>query len=112
MRILSQSAKTFTSSRLTFLLSSRRIPDAGGAFKVQIYSPYVLVNKTGLGVGMRASRRDFYQSGGAFVAYDQTGQHVEPILFSMPQSERKAVLAQLKVLDAEWSKVSSDLAPL
>ncbi len=23
-------------------------PDAGGAFKVQIYSPYVIVNKTGL----------------------------------------------------------------
>ncbi|EEB87011.1 hypothetical protein MPER_15837, partial [Moniliophthora perniciosa FA553] len=25
-----------------------RYPDSGGAFKVQIYSPYVVVNKTGL----------------------------------------------------------------
>lgn len=84
-----------------------RIPDAGGAFKVQIFSPYVLVNKTGLGVSVRSSSRDFagYRGGGAVVAYDQTGKDVEPILFSMPHSDRKAVLAQLKVMDADWSKV-------
>jgi len=34
----------------------RRHPDSGGAFKVQIYSPYVVVNKTGLPFHMRSLR--------------------------------------------------------
>lgn len=33
-----------------------RLPDAGGAFKVQIYSPYVVVNKTGLPFSVKSVR--------------------------------------------------------
>ena len=31
-----------------------RIPDSGGAFKVTIYSPYILLNKTGLDLSIRS----------------------------------------------------------
>lgn len=34
----------------------RRLPDAGGAVKVQIYSPYVIVNKTGLPFSVKSVR--------------------------------------------------------
>ncbi len=33
-----------------------RPPDSGGAFKVQIYSPYVIVNKTGLPFSVKSVR--------------------------------------------------------
>lgn len=32
----------------------RKFPDAGGAFKVQIYSPYIVINKTGFPFGVRS----------------------------------------------------------
>jgi SHR-binding domain of vacuolar-sorting associated protein 13 len=35
---------------------SRRLPDGGGAVKVQIYSPYVIVNKTGLPFSVKSVR--------------------------------------------------------
>lgn len=35
---------------------SRRHPDSGGAFKAQIYSPYIFVNKTGLPFRIRSVR--------------------------------------------------------
>jgi len=33
-----------------------RYPESGGAFKVQIYSPYLVVNKTGLPFNVKAVR--------------------------------------------------------
>ena len=35
---------------------TRRSPHSGGAFKVQIYSPYVVMNKTGLPFYIRSTR--------------------------------------------------------
>ena len=35
---------------------SSRYPDSGGAFKVQIYSPYLVLNKTGLPFDLRPWR--------------------------------------------------------
>lgn len=32
------------------------MPDSGGAFKVQIYSPYVIVNKTGVPFSVKSVR--------------------------------------------------------
>ena len=36
------------------LILCSRFADSGGAFKLQIYSPYVLINKTGLPVSVRS----------------------------------------------------------
>lgn len=36
--------------------SSRRYPESGGAFRVQVYSPYLVINKTGLPFGVRSTR--------------------------------------------------------
>ncbi|KAK0465028.1 vacuolar protein sorting-associated protein 13 [Desarmillaria tabescens] len=42
--------------KLTLKLNYVRYPDSGGAFKVQIYSPYVVVNKTRLPFAIRSVR--------------------------------------------------------
>lgn len=41
---------------LTSVNDRSRYPDSGGAFKVQIYSPYIVVNKTGLPYSVRSTR--------------------------------------------------------
>lgn len=33
---------------------SRKYPDNSGAFKVQVYSPYIFLNKTGLPLAIRS----------------------------------------------------------
>ncbi|KAI0033184.1 hypothetical protein K488DRAFT_78064 [Vararia minispora EC-137] len=43
--------------KLDLKLNYIKYPDSGGAFKVQIYSPYLVINKTGLPFGIRAVRR-------------------------------------------------------
>jgi vacuolar protein sorting-associated protein 13A/C len=40
----------------TLTLRKRRHPDSGGAVKIQIYSPFIMINKTGLPFALRANR--------------------------------------------------------
>ncbi|KAF5314046.1 hypothetical protein D9611_006808 [Ephemerocybe angulata] len=42
--------------KLDLGLNYMRYPDSGGAFKVQVFSPYVVVNKTGLPFAIRSTR--------------------------------------------------------
>ncbi|KAF4623901.1 hypothetical protein D9613_001806 [Agrocybe pediades] len=42
--------------KLDLSLNYVRYPDSGGAFKVQIYSPYIVVNKTGLPLFVKSTR--------------------------------------------------------
>ena len=42
--------------QLTLKLHYFRIPDGGGAFRVTVYSPYVVLNKTGLDVLIRGKQ--------------------------------------------------------
>jgi vacuolar protein sorting-associated protein 13A/C len=42
--------------KLDLRLNYVRPPDSGGAFKVQIYSPYIVINKTGLPFSVRSVR--------------------------------------------------------
>lgn len=75
---------------------------------MQVYSPYVFINKTQLPFWLRPSSRDFsaYRGMSSCCAQDPEGhRYFEPILLSMPNSDRKAVLAQLKLAESEWSKV-------
>jgi len=42
--------------KLDLKLGYVRLPDAGGAVKVQIYSPYVIVNRTGIPFSVKSVR--------------------------------------------------------
>ncbi|KAK6197198.1 hypothetical protein LQW54_010854 [Pestalotiopsis sp. IQ-011] len=88
-----------------------KIPNGGGAFRVTVYSPYVVLNKTGLEVNIRG--KQFLQQ-----AKRAAGQ--SPLMDNSDQQQPKALAfmfsfgsddhrnrALLKVGESEWSKPQS-----
>ncbi|KAL6852521.1 Vacuolar protein sorting-associated protein 13 [Amphichorda felina] len=88
-----------------------KIPNSGGAFKVTVYSPYVVLNKTGLDLTVRA--KTFMQqprpAAGQFPLVDTSDQDrpkALPFMFSYSSDDNRN-RAVLKVADSEWSKPQS-----
>ncbi|EJU02006.1 hypothetical protein DACRYDRAFT_22408 [Dacryopinax primogenitus] len=81
-----------------------RYPDSGGAFKVQIYSPYILLNKTGLPIQLRS--RGFLgavRDVGQLVPPAAVGQDASPFMFSQGTDDRRN-RCLLKIADSDWSR--------
>lgn len=88
-----------------------KIPNSGGAFKVTVYSPYVVLNKTGLDLSVRA--KSFLQhakaAAGQFSMVDNSNEErpkALPFMFSFGNDDNRN-RALLKVADSEWSKPQS-----
>ncbi|KIY52729.1 hypothetical protein FISHEDRAFT_63685 [Fistulina hepatica ATCC 64428] len=86
--------------KLNLRLNYVRYPDSGGAFKVQIYSPYLVINKTGLPFGVRCLRR-------ASSPQDVAGE-TRPVL-SHPQENLYEFIFKVGV--SGWSKALNIKAP-
>lgn len=87
------------------------IPDSGGAFKVTIYSPYVILNRTGLELDVRSKTfmgQAKSAAGQAVFANtnDSNTEKAKPFMFSFLNDDQKN-RAFLKVGDSEWSKPQS-----
>ncbi|KAI1770524.1 vacuolar protein sorting-associated protein 13 [Hypoxylon cercidicola] len=88
-----------------------RIPDGGGSFKVTVYSPYVVLNKTGLEVNIRGKqflqqpKRAAGQSAMADTS-DQERPKALPFMFSYASDDQRN-RALLRIGDSEWSKPQS-----
>ncbi|TEB35046.1 hypothetical protein FA13DRAFT_1915662 [Coprinellus micaceus] len=90
--------------KLSLGLNFVKYPESGGAFKVQIYSPYVVINKTGLPFSVRATRssRGNYQ--------DVAGPTQADVLSSTsPFREGSEFVFQFA--GSSWSKIISLEAP-
>ncbi|KAH9886351.1 vacuolar protein sorting-associated protein 13 [Xylariomycetidae sp. FL2044] len=88
-----------------------RIPDGGGAFRVTVYSPYVVLNKTGLDVTIRGKQflQQAKRAAGQFPIADTSDQDrpkALPYMFSFGNDDQRN-RALLKVGDSEWSKPQS-----
>ena len=86
------------------------IKDSGGAFKVSVYSPYVVLNKTGLDMNIQ-SKSMFGSSksaGGQGVRSESSSgsRKAIPYMFSYPTDDRKN-RSVLKIGDSAWSKPQS-----
>ncbi|CAJ2510603.1 Uu.00g062280.m01.CDS01 [Anthostomella pinea] len=88
-----------------------KIPDGGGAFKVTIYSPYVILNKTGLDVNIRG--KQFLQQAKRAAGQSLTANRSDhertkalPYMFSFGNEDQRN-RALLKVGDSESSKPQS-----
>ncbi|KAL1801615.1 hypothetical protein ACET3X_001957 [Alternaria dauci] len=85
-------------------------PDGGGAFKVAIYSPYIILNRTGLQLDVRAQQLmgQARAAAGQGVVTDnqQDAGKALPVMFSYP-TENKKNRALIKVGDSNWSKPQS-----
>lgn len=83
------------------------VPDSGGAFKITLYSPYVILNRTGLELDVRS--KAYFGSarsaaGQTLVAStDNESQKPTPFMFSFPTDDRKN-RALVKVGDSAWSQ--------
>ena len=85
------------------------IPDSGGAFKVSVFSPYVILNKTGL--EMEIQSKAFLQSarsaaGQGLRADPRNGGRTLPYMYSYPTDDPKN-RSMLKIGDSAWSKPQS-----
>ncbi|EHK46915.1 hypothetical protein TRIATDRAFT_316915 [Trichoderma atroviride IMI 206040] len=97
---------------LNLSLHYHKVPQSGGAFKVTVYSPYVILNKTGLDLTIRA--KSFLQqaksAAGQYPLIDtsENGRpKALPFMFSFGSSDDTRNRAVLKVADSEWSKPQS-----
>ncbi|EIM83408.1 uncharacterized protein STEHIDRAFT_170692 [Stereum hirsutum FP-91666 SS1] len=97
--------------KLDLRLNYIRFPEAGGAFKVQIYSPYLIVNKMGIPFGVMAVRsaRPGAPHAVAGDSRDETLSKPVPFLLSHPVERGNEFV--LKVGNSAWSKPLNLEAP-
>jgi vacuolar protein sorting-associated protein 13A/C len=86
-------------------------PDGGGSFKVTIFSPYVILNRTGLELDIRGKQFMGQARGaagqGVFADTENAdGQKPLPFMFSFPTDDKKN-RAMIKVGESNWSKPQS-----
>jgi vacuolar protein sorting-associated protein 13A/C len=83
------------------------IPDSGGAFKITLYSPYVILNRTGMELDVKS--KAYFGSarsaaGQTLVASTETdARKAVPFMFSFPTDDRKN-RALIKVGESSWSQ--------
>lgn len=85
------------------------IPDSGGAFKVTVYAPYVILNRTGLELDVRSKAfmgATKAAAGQAIFANRDQAQKPKPFMFSFPTDDKKN-RALIKLGDSQWSKPQS-----
>ena len=96
--------------QLNLKLHYFNVPDSGGAFKVSVYSPYLVLNKTGLEISIQSkSMFSSAKSGagqGVRMDSDRGTRKALPYMFSYPNDDRKN-RANIKVGESTWSKPQS-----
>lgn len=96
---------------LNLKLHYYNVPDSGGAFKVSIYSPYLILNKTGLDISMQSGKSMFASAksaAGQGMQMNSDGGSTKalPYMFSYPTDDAKN-RANIKIADSAWSKPQS-----
>ena len=86
------------------------LPDSGGAFKVTVYSPYLVLNRTGLDLSIQSktlfSTAKSAAGQGMHMGSESDTRKALPYMFSYPSDDRKN-RAMLKVGESAWSKPQS-----
>ncbi|TVY40931.1 Vacuolar protein sorting-associated protein [Lachnellula occidentalis] len=96
---------------LNLRLHYYKIPDSGGAFRVTVYSPYVILNKTGLEINIKAKsllQQAKTAAGQGFHtdSADADKKKALPYMFAFGADDQRN-RALLKVGESNWSKPQS-----
>ena len=95
---------------LNLKLHYYNVPDSGGAFKVSVYSPYLILNKTGLDFNLQSGKTLFSSAksaaGQGMKMNEQGSTKALPYMFSYPTDDTRN-RANIKVGDSVWSKPQS-----
>ncbi|KAK7468899.1 Vacuolar protein sorting-associated protein 13 [Stygiomarasmius scandens] len=97
--------------RLNLKLNYIRYPDSGGAFKVQIYSPYIIVNKTGLPFNVRSARSNRPTPPQDVAGETSTDVLSSPAPFLLSHANERGHDFVIRIGDSSWSKPFSVEAP-
>ncbi|KAK5230843.1 Vacuolar protein sorting-associated protein 13 [Exophiala xenobiotica] len=94
--------------QLKLKLHYTNIKESGGAFRVSIYSPYVLLNKTGLDMGVQSKAFFGSSKTSASQGARTSSGHGKalPMLYSYAADDRRN-RSHLKIGDSNWSKPQS-----
>lgn len=95
--------------KLELKLNYIRYPDSGGSFKVQIYSPYVVVNKTEIPFGVKPKS---VRAGSQDAAGDaRLDVLASPLPFLLSHAQERGNEFYFKLAESTWSKPVSFEAP-
>ncbi|GAA5878824.1 hypothetical protein JCM1840_000727, partial [Sporobolomyces johnsonii] len=91
--------------KLNLRIHYQKHADSGGAFRVQVYAPYVLINKTGLDFALKT--KTFFSSaknvaGQEVSSKDAKRKGSEPFMFSFPTDDRRNRVL-LRLGGSNWS---------
>ncbi|KAK6541287.1 hypothetical protein TWF694_008645 [Orbilia ellipsospora] len=102
---LSLSLKDKNGLSLKLRLHYYPIPSSGGAFRVSVSSPFLLLNKTGLEIFVKAksSMQQARPAAGQSFSEGSSRKKAIPYMFSYPTDDRRN-RALLKVGDSAWSR--------
>ena len=92
-------------SKLNVRIHTLDIPDSGGAKKYSIFSPYIIINKTGLPISFKEKPAwsEALYSAGETVTMCKPGPKPEPFMYSYPHHDnRNRTLIQVDKSD--WSQ--------
>ncbi|CAE6488407.1 unnamed protein product [Rhizoctonia solani] len=87
--------------KLDVRLNYVRHPDSGGAVKIQIYSPFIMINKTGRPFALRASRTS--RSTAREVAIGDSSALATPTPFMFSHSTKGGNEFSISVASSSWS---------
>ncbi|KAL9115085.1 MAG: hypothetical protein Q9227_000879 [Pyrenula ochraceoflavens] len=96
--------------QLKLKLHFYNIPDSGGAFKVSVYSPYLVLNKTGLDISVQS--KTMFGSArsaagqGIRTSASSGNRKALPYMYSYPTDDRKN-RSVLRIGESQWSKPQS-----
>ncbi|KAG2159854.1 vacuolar protein sorting-associated protein 13 [Suillus bovinus] len=97
--------------KLDLRLNYVRYPESGGAFKVQIYCPYLVINKTGLPFAVKAARSHRAISPVEIAADTRLDVISKPVPFLLSHPNDNGQAFVFKIGESGWSKVFSLEAP-
>ena len=104
------SVKDENSVQLKLKLHYFNVPDSGGAFKVSVYSPYLVLNKTGLDISIQSKTMfgSTRSAAGQGIRTDPSSgdRKALPYMYSYPTDDRKN-RSVMKVGESQWSKAQS-----
>ncbi|KAL7310459.1 Vacuolar protein sorting-associated protein 13 [Mucor circinelloides] len=92
-------------SKLNIRINTLDIPDSGGAKKYSIFSPYIIINKTGLPISFKEKPAwaEALYSAGETVTMCKPGPKPEPFMYSYPNVDnRNRTLIQVD--HSDWSQ--------
>ncbi|CEL57657.1 Vacuolar protein sorting-associated protein 13 OS=Saccharomyces cerevisiae (strain ATCC 204508 / S288c) GN=VPS13 PE=1 SV=1 [Rhizoctonia solani AG-1 IB] len=88
--------------KLDIRLNYVRHPDSGGAVKIQIYSPFIMINKTGLPFALRANRTT-RATAARDVAVGDNNTLTKPTPFMFSHSTKGGNEFSISVAGSSWS---------